>query len=97
MEKKREVDDVGPVEIVGELFNLFGTRRAVALIGWSTWWGVTGVTDVKELRLSLEARGLSYASAYRATADFRKFREYLESKEKRPFSVLEAVQVLRAL
>jgi hypothetical protein len=40
---------------------------------------------------------LSYASAYRATADFRKFREYLESKEKRPFSVLEAVQVLRAL
>jgi hypothetical protein len=97
MEKKRDVDDVGGVETVAELFNLFGTRRAVALIGWSTWWGVSGVTDLKELRLSLEARGLSYASAYRATADFRKFREYLESKEKREFSVLEAVQVLRVL
>jgi hypothetical protein len=97
MEKNRDVDDVGAVELVSELFAVFGTRRAFALIGWATWWGVCGVTDLKELRLSLEARGLSYASAYRATAEFRKFRAHLESRENRPFSVAEAVQVLRAL
>jgi hypothetical protein len=97
METNRDVDDVGPVELLSELFAVFGIRRAVALIGWAAWWGVNGVADLKELRLSLEARGLSFASAYRATADFRKFRAHLESRENRPFSVAEAVQVLRAL
>jgi hypothetical protein len=97
MEGGRSIEDVGAVELLSELFTLFGTRRAVALIGWSTWWGVTGVTDLKQLRESLEARGLSYASAYRAAADFRKFRAHLESKKDGPVSVVEAVEVLRAL
>jgi hypothetical protein len=97
MKQGRDVDDVGGVEVMAELFSLFGTRRAVELIGWVVVWGVTGqINDLNSLREDMEARGLSKATAYRALVDFRKLREYLERKCDRVFSVAEVLATVKA-
>jgi hypothetical protein len=97
LDEKRDLNQVGGLEIVTELFKMFGPKRGAELIGWAVVWGVTGVKDARQVRHDLEARGLSQATAYKAAADFRKLGERLEDKEGRPFSFPEIFQGLRML
>jgi hypothetical protein len=98
MDKKRGVDDVGGLEIMTELFKMYGPKRGAELVGWAVVWGVSGaVKDMKALREDLEARGLSQATAYKAAADFRRLGERLEDKEHRPFTLPEIIQRLKVM
>ena len=83
MEKKRSIDDVGAVEVIMELFKMFGATRAAELLGWAVICGPKkGQPDgTKTLLENLKARGVSTATAYRIYGDLNKFREYIESKE----------------
>jgi len=97
MPERRDLDDVGGVEVVTELFKMFGPKRGAELVGWAVLWGVSGVQDMKALREDLEARGLSQATAYKALADFRRLRERLEEKEHRPLTMPEIIHRLRVM
>ncbi len=97
MAKKRDLDDVGGVELMSEMFRLFGATRAAELIGWAVLWGVTGVKDAKQVRQDLEARGLSESTAYRAAADFRKLRDELEKKEQRTLTFADVIGRFKVL
>jgi len=78
-----------------ELVTLFGARRATELLGWSLLWGATGVESVADLRADLEARGLKKSAMYRAAADFRRWKEHLETLEGSALTVGQAIQRLR--
>jgi hypothetical protein len=97
MEPKRDIDDVSGLEILTELFKMFGPKRGAELVGWCVVWGVTGVKNAKEVREDLEARGLSQATAYKAASDVRKLRERLEDKQGRSFSLPEIIHGLRLM
>ncbi len=96
MEKNRPVDQVGGAEFLSEFVSFFGARRAVQLAGWAVLWGVTGVENGPEFRRRLESQGLSRATAYRASLDFRRFKEHLEAKEGRPVPMAWVVSTLVA-
>ncbi len=83
MEKKRDVDEVGDGELLSEFVSFFGAKRAVQLAGWAVVWGVTGVQNGPEFRRRLKAQGLSRATAYRASLDFRRFKDHLEARHGR--------------
>lgn len=83
MEKKRDFEEVGDAELLSEFISFFGAKRAVQLAGWAVLWGVTGIENGPEFRRKLEAQGLSRATAYRASLDFRRFKEHLEAKDGR--------------
>jgi hypothetical protein len=97
MENKRNIDEVGELELFTELFKLFRAERAVQLIGWAVLWGVTNAEEPKKMREKLEQQGLSKSSTYRALADFRKFGEHLENKQNRPLKLVEVIQRLATL
>jgi hypothetical protein len=98
LEKTREIDSVGNVEFFAEFVKFFGTRRAMELAGWAVLWGVTGKVDnIVEYRQELIARGMARSSVYRATLDFRKFREYLEGKEGVSFADMDVMRKIGAL
>lgn len=82
-----EVNNVGDLELLGAVIELFGTQRAVELGGWALWWGMTGEIDnLKAVRERLQEQGLSRSSVYRALADFKRLREHLEAREKNKLS-----------
>jgi hypothetical protein len=83
MEKRRDVDAVGDAELLSEFVSFFGAKRAVQLAGWAVLWGVTGIENGPEFRKRLESQGLSRATSYRASLDFRRFKGHLESKDGR--------------
>jgi hypothetical protein len=97
MEKKRDIDRVGGLEIWTELFKMFGPKRAAELVGWAVVWQLTGVSDLKAMREDLESRGLSQATAYKAAADVRRFVRRLEDTAGCSFSPVEAIQALTLL
>jgi hypothetical protein len=96
MEKGRDVEQVGNAEFLSEFVSFFGAKRAVQLAGWAVLWGVTGVENGLEFRRRLEAQGLSRATAYRASLDFRRFKEHLEAKEGHPVPMAWVVSTLVA-
>jgi hypothetical protein len=96
MEKRREIDEVGDAEFLSEFVSFFGAKRAVQLAGWAVLWGVSGVENGPEFRRRLEAQGLSRATAYRASFDFRRFKEHLEAKDGRPVPMAWLVSTLVA-
>jgi hypothetical protein len=96
MEKRRDVDEVGDAEFLSEFVSFFGAKRAVQLAGWAVLWGATGVENGPEFRRKLEVQGLSRATAYRASFDFRRFKEHLEAKEGRPVPMAWLVSTLVA-
>ncbi len=96
MEKRRDVEQVGNAEFLSEFVSFFGAKRAVQLAGWAVLWGVSGVENGPEFRRRLEAQGLSRATAYRASLDFRRFKEHLEAKDGRPVPMAWLVSTLVA-
>jgi hypothetical protein len=96
MAEKRDIDDVGGIELIKTMVEMFGMKRAAELTGWAVWWSMTGVKDVKALREDLQARGMSRASAFMAASDFRALKERLEQVEGKALSVPEVIQKLRA-
>lgn len=67
------IDTFGPVELLREMSDMFGTRRMVEVLGWSLLIGATlkpgdRSTDVRD---RLVAMGFSRAAAYRAIADIK--------------------------
>lgn len=82
--KQRELideilDGMSGTEFLREFVGFFGAHRAASLVGWAILWGVQGIENGPEFRAKLEAEGLSRATVYRASADFRRFRDHLES------------------
>jgi hypothetical protein len=78
----RDLSAVGDAEFFTALITLFGAERSVGLAGWAVWWGMTGEIDnLKAVRERLQDQGLSRSAVYRALADFRRLRDYLEEKE----------------
>jgi hypothetical protein len=82
-----DVSNVGDLELLGAVIELFSAQRAVELAGWAVWWGMTGEIDnLKAVRERLQEKGLSRSSVYRALADFKKLRHHLEEKEQNKVS-----------
>lgn len=87
-------DEIEDLTLFREMVAFFGLRRFMELVGWAVLWGVMGIESVNELRKELEAQGLSKSATYRAAADFKRLRVYLEEKYQRPFALVEAVQMV---
>lgn len=87
--KQRELideilDGMSGADFIAEFVGFFGPQRAAALVGWAIIWGVRGIENGPEYRSMLEAQGLSRSTAFRASADFRRFRDHLEEKYSMP-------------
>jgi hypothetical protein len=95
-ERARVLEEVGTVEFMTEFFKFFGPHRALQLMGWAVLWGVTGVENSPEFRARLKERGISQATAYRASLDFRRFREWVEHRVGHPVTMEELLTELKA-
>lgn len=84
-------DEIEDLTVFREMVAFFGLRRFMELVGWAVLWGVMGIESVNELRKELEAQGLSKSATYRAAADFKRLRVYLEEKYQRPVGISEAI------
>ena len=82
-------------EILKTMYELFGVRRCVELMGWAVLFALAGVDDLKALREKMEAEGLSERTAYRAAADFKRLKDALEDKVKRPVELTEVFEHVR--
>lgn len=87
-------DEIEQLTLFREMVAFFGLRRFMELVGWAVLWGVMGIESVNELRKELETQGLSKSATYRAAADFKRLRVYLEEKYQRPVAFAEAVQTV---
>lgn len=74
------IDNMSDAEFFKEFVGFFGLKRALALAGWAVLFGVQGIENGPDYRAMLEAQGLSRSTAYRASADLRRFREHLEGQ-----------------
>lgn len=84
-DKQRELideilDNMTQAEFIAEFVKFFGAQRAATLVGWAVLWGVQGIENGSDYRAKLEGQGLSRSTAFRASADFRRFREHLEDR-----------------
>lgn len=95
-ERRRLIAEVGTVEFMSELFSFFGPHRALQLMGWAVLWGVTGVENGPEFRAKLKERGISQATAYRASLDFRRFRDHVEFRMGHPVTMEEVLSELKS-
>ncbi len=95
LERRRILDEVGTVEFMGEFFKFFGTGRALQLLGWAALWGVQGVENGPAFREELKRRGISRATAYRASLDFRRFRQFVEFRIGSPVTTEELLNDLQ--
>ena len=84
-------DELEDLTLFREMAAFFGLRRFMELVGWAVLWGVMGIESVNDLRKELEAQGLSKSATYRAAADFKRLRVYLEEKYQRPVAISEAI------
>ena len=87
-------DEIEDLTVFREMVAFFGLRRFMELVGWAVLWGVMGIKSVNEMRKELEEQGLSKSATYRAAADFRRLRVYLEEKYQRPVAMSEAIQMV---
>lgn len=94
LERRRILDEVGAVEFMSEFFKFFGTGRALQLIGWAAMWGVQGVENGPAFREEMKRRGISRATAYRASLDLRRFRQFVEFRVGHPVTTEELLQDL---
>lgn len=94
-ERRRIYEEMGDVEFMTEFFKFFGPRRAMQLMGWAVLWGVKGVEVGPEFREKLKVQGISQATAYRASLDFRRFRDFVEYRVGHPVTMDEIVAELR--
>lgn len=78
------IDNIPGHEFMAEFVKFFGVKRAMSLIGWLILWGVRGIENGPEYRAELEAQGLSRTTAFRASADCKRFRDHLEKKYSYP-------------
>lgn len=85
------IDEIEDLMLFREMVAFFGLRRFMELVGWAVLWGVMGIESVNELRKELETQGLSKSATYRAAADFKRLRVYLEEKYQRPVAFSEAI------
>lgn len=74
------VDNMSDREFFDRFVGFFGLKRALSLAGWTILFGVAGIENGPEYRAMLEAKGLSRSTAYRASADLRRFRDHLEEE-----------------
>lgn len=95
VDQVRDIDDVGALEFLSELIDMFGKQRSMELIGWAVIIGAavdSGIIDhTPSLRRSLEDRGLKKTAIYKAVTDFKRFRDYIESKESKSISISELI------
>ena len=87
-------DEIEDLTVFREMVSFFGLRRFMELVGWAVLWGVMGLESVNELRKELEAQGLSKSATYRAAADFKRLRVYLEEKYQRPVAFSETIRTV---
>lgn len=91
MDEKRQaarndlIDSLSPVQLVGVMVEMFGVSHSLTLIGWAINWGVLGIENGPEFRAKLASEGISRATAYRASLDFRKLGDELEKRFGVPF------------
>jgi hypothetical protein len=74
-------------EIIGVMVEMFGLRHTLTLIGWAIRWGVQGIENGPEFRAKLKAEkgeGASRSAVYRASLDYRRFGDELETRYKVP-------------
>lgn len=96
MEKKRTIDDLTTWEFLSSFVERMGPQRTTELIGWSVLFGVIGVSDeLGKYRHELEAKGFSKSAAYRAAADFRLVKEYIQEKYDLDVPLSEVIEHLR--
>jgi len=81
-QKRRDalVDSLTPVQVISTMVDMFGINRTIALIGWAIRWGLQGVEAGPEFRAKCLAEGVSRATAYRASLDYRRIGDKLEER-----------------
>jgi hypothetical protein len=94
-ERRRVLDEVGTVEFMSEFFKFFGTGRGLQLLGWVALWGVQGIENGPAFREELKRRGISRATAYRASLDLRRFRQFVEFRVGHPVTNEELLEDLK--
>ena len=82
-------------EILKTMYQEFGVRRCVELMGWAVLFGLAGIDDLKSLREYMEQQGLSERTAYRAAADFKRLKDALEAKVNRRVELAEVFEHVR--
>lgn len=81
-QQKREdlIDSLTPVQVISTMIEMFGINHTLTLIGWAIRWGVQGVDNGSEFRAKCLAEGVSRATAYRASLDYRRCGDELEKR-----------------
>lgn len=71
-------------ELLSLARELFGSRRSFELLGWATWWLMSGQFDLIEPLIKASAeQGYSKSATYRAIKDFRRLRREVAIREGR--------------
>ncbi len=86
------ISKMGAVEFLSLLSKRFGGQRGTELIGWCILLGAAGIENGPKLRHALDQAGYSESAFYRASADLRKFGEFLEEQYHQKMSVVELVR-----
>lgn len=81
-QKRRDeiVDSLSPLQVISVMIDLFGIHRTIALIGWAIRWGIEGIENGSDFRTRCIAQGVSRATAYRASLDYRRCGDELEKR-----------------
>ena len=96
VEKRGEMRPVGDLELLALMVEMFGSRRAMELVGWASRWALTGeVENADVARRRLLEQGLARSSVYRALVDLRAVRDRIDATEGRKVSMLEFFTLLR--
>jgi hypothetical protein len=87
--KQRELiddilDNMSDLEFAERFCGFFGLKRALILVGWAVLFGVAGIENGPSYRAMLEEKGLSRSTAFRASADMKRFRDHLEAEYHMP-------------
>lgn len=91
-------EDASFMQVVSEMYRLFGTRRMMELLGWGTMIGATvrdgdGPAEVRERLMSM---GFSRAAAFRALADLRALSRSLEERRGETVPMSEVLREINA-
>lgn len=81
-QKRRDelIDRLTPAQLVGVMIEMHGIKHTLTLIGWAINWGIRGIENGPEFRAKLEEQGLSRATAYRASLDYKRLGDELERR-----------------
>lgn len=75
------IDGLPPWKLMNVMTDTVGAKRLAVLFGWCVLWQLQGEPSGRDLRLKLEEKGMTEASAYRALADFRRIADALLKQE----------------